>query len=98
MIFSNISHRVGAWAITALMYGDMTGMDEWEEAAFKLWHDHVTQPWMDADDNTWVFAHWSAGDFDDFATDEIMGLMGSTVDVTAHFTLANRTPAAQLSN
>lgn len=94
MQFETINHTVGAWALNYLINGDLSGLDEWEDAAIKLWENHVTRPWVDADFNTWQFAHWSVDDttFDDFARDEIMGLMGTTVTVTAHFVIA--TPQA----
>lgn len=92
MNFETVEYRVGAWALNYLIYDDLSGLDDWERQAVTEWTGYSTNDWTDADGNVWVFAHWSTGEFDDFARDDITGLMGSTVKVTGHYALATKAP------
>lgn len=91
-MFETIEYTVGAWALNYLMYADASGLDQWEHEALIEWERHAVKPWIDADGNSWSFAHWSAGEFDDFARDDITGLMGTTVKVTGHYALVSKHP------
>lgn len=97
MNFETTAHRIGDWALNYLVNADASGLDEWELDAVKLWEANTTTSWIDADGNNWEFSHWSIGDFDDFARDDIRGLMGSAVTVFAHFALVTHQAPLSLS-
>lgn len=91
MQFEIIKHRIGEWALSAIFYEDMTGIDEGDEALLLSWLEWAEDDWTDADGNTWVFSHWgSVGDRDEFARDDITTLHGATVEIDAVFKLKPR--------
>ena len=87
MIFECTKHRIGQHYLSALINGDTTGLDDYEEMLLNEWLDNVCTPWTDADGNRWAFGHISTLDntTDEFALCEVASLRGATIDVLLNF-------------
>lgn len=91
MQFEIIKHRIGEWALSPIINGDYSGIDEGDDALLSSWMDWAQDDWVDSDDNTWMFSHWgSIDDHNEFAECEITTLHGDTYTIDAVFKLKPR--------
>jgi hypothetical protein len=91
IIFEEVKHTVGAWALPYLVNGDASGLEDSEQNQIDEWLEVATASWRDADDNLWVFAHESVDtdSHDEFARDDITDLHGSVYTVSMMFKKGN---------
>lgn len=87
--FAVQTYSVGAWALSYLVNGDASGLEDGEQEQVDEWLQSNTQTWHDADDNKWVYSHESVktGSHDEFGRDEITGLRGPVYEVELLFRL-----------
>ena len=87
--FAVRTYNVGAWALSYLVNGDASGLEDGEQEQIDEWLQSNTQTWHDADDNKWVYSHESvrAENYDEFKRDDITGLHGPVYEVELLFRL-----------
>jgi hypothetical protein len=87
MIIESIKRRIGAHFISALINGDTTGLDDYEDMMLNEWLADAMCPWEDADGTRWEFAHISTIDNmeEEFGLCEVTNLRGQTLDVLMNF-------------
>lgn len=89
--FEIITHRIGAWALSPLINGDYSGVDEGDDALLTSWVEWAQDDWTDSNGNTWVFSHWgTVSDHNEFAQDEVTNLHADTYNIDAVFKLKPR--------
>ena len=90
--FAVRTYSVGAWALSYLVNGDASGMEDGEQEQIDEWLQSNTQTWRDADDNEWVYSHESVQTekqetYNEFGRDDITGLHGPVYEVELLFRL-----------
>ena len=69
MTFDQYSYTIGSHYVCALEYGDMNGLDDNETQAVKDFMSDLPS----------AHGHWSWGDDEEFAIDDVMGYWGQCV-------------------
>lgn len=90
-VYETLDYAIGSFALSYLINGDATGLDEEEHTMVDEWFSHATDTWYDTDDNKWVFGHLALIDdsHDEFAYDELTGYYGDVHTVRLHFYKGN---------
>ncbi len=87
VVFTEIVYTIGGWALSYLVNGDASGLEDGEQTDIDSWLDTATASFTDDDGQHWVFSHESV-DTDsrnEFGYDEITNLRGEVYTVTMFF-------------
>lgn len=87
VVFAEVVYTVGAWALSYLVNGDESGLEDKEQALIDRWLADATSAFTDDDGQRWVYTH-DVVDTDsrtEFGYDEITGLRGDVYTVTMLF-------------
>jgi hypothetical protein len=85
--FAEVVYTIGSWALSYLVNGDASGLEDKEQAQVDRWLDDAVSSFTDDDGQRWEFSH-EAVDTDsrlEFGYDEITGLRGDVYTVTMYF-------------
>ena len=86
--FESITYNIGTYALSYLINGDASSLEDEDQYAIDDWVEGATESWEDSDGNMWVFGHWGqTGDVDDFGVDAISDSWAQTEKVNAMFRL-----------
>jgi len=87
VVFTEIVYTIGGWALSYLVNGDASGLEDGEQTDIDSWLDTATASFTDDDGQRWEFAHEDV-DTDsrnEFGYDEITNLRGEVYTVTMFF-------------
>lgn len=86
-MFETITHNVGCWAASALVNGDVSGLNDEDSEVLHAWFASATRDWVDTDGNHWVYTHLSINtdERDEFAYDDVSGYYCDVYPTTLYF-------------
>jgi len=87
VVFTEIVYTIGGWALSYLVNGDASGLEDEDQTQIDNWLDTATASFTDADGQRWEFSHEDvdADSRNEFGYDEITGLRCDVYTVTMFF-------------